>query len=762
MLSRFFIVILVSLLWIHSDLFAQSVIDGVLIQADSTEGFTETDEFVLKGNVQVAFQGQTLRCDEAHINLKTKTVEARGNVILNDAQIHLEADMVRLNYQTNTGVIENGFIQSGQLIIEGKRIHKTGDLVYVAEEAEFTSCATCPPGWSFYGKEVEAELGGYAKISWPVFKIANWSLLPLPWLMVPLKTERQSGLLVPSYEYTQRGRFALNQNYFWAISRSQDATIGLTYHELLGLKWASEYRYILSPDSKGHLRGAYLEDRIFSQDFLNGSNFGRWYLKYNHIFDLPDGFVQRVEVTDVSDLLYARDFPNDLQEWGDPALENRVSITKNQDNLHLSAEASIYKNLLNASAPLAKNSDAVHKIPELMVRTSDISFWDYGPTIRFDLNSTHFVRDTFSYDDLRLDAGNLREPLPAPGIPGEFVRDGSFDPATDLMRTGHRLDAQALIQAPFQAGRILQFSPSLMFREMQYQFEIDQDTSTQGFAPSAAQRYIQTDLTARTEMSYVFGNENEFANKYKHSLIPEVGYSHIPWIRRPDHPFFGDYRGQPFLRRDEPISDQDVNGINRLQFDYEDRIFDRELITLALTNRIVRKDFVGGDPYYHNLIFFQLSQNYDLNESRTDKPQPWSSVRGLLNVDTKYISADSTTSYNPYAKITNTATRLQIKPLEAYYFQISYSQNTLVNEDNEVRAETRTENIGLGVGLVSTYWDLVANLDYSRVTGQLQSWDYITRIKPPGNCWYIELMHRQILGGDVNLKANVSFNFGGN
>src|SRR5690606_10079707 len=145
----------------------------------------------------------------------------------------------RLNYQTNTGTIENGFIQSGQLVIEGKRIHKTGDKIYVAEEAEFTSCATCPPGWSFYGKEVEAELGGYAKIWRPVFKIGGWSVLPMPWLMVPLKTDRQSGLLEPSYEYTQRGRLALTESYFWAISRSQDATFTLTYHELLGLKWAS-------------------------------------------------------------------------------------------------------------------------------------------------------------------------------------------------------------------------------------------------------------------------------------------------------------------------------------------------------------------------------------------------------------------------------------------------------------------------------------------------------------------------------------------
>lgn len=739
-----------------------SLIDGILIQADTTEGYTEKDQFLLKGNVQVAFEGQALKCDEALVDVKNNIIEARGNVVLNDPQVHLEADFIRFNYKTNTGTIQNGFLQSGQLVIEGDVIEKTAEKVYVATNAEFTSCTTCPPGWSFSGREIEAELGGYAKIRRPIFKIAGWSLLPLPWMMVPLKTERQSGLLVPSYEYTQRGKLALSESFFWAISRSQDATFTLTYHELLGLKWASEYRYILSEGSEGNLRGAFLKDRLFSEEiqeeYNKSTNSDRWFVKYSHQYNLPENFVQRVDLTDISDLEYIRDFPNDLEEWGDPALENRISITKNYDWLHLSSEALIFKNLLR-EYPLADNSDAVHKMPEIQVRTTEIPLWDFGPSISFDLNSTHFVRDQFSYDDLSI---GEREPLPAgPDYPGEYVRDGEFNPGTDLLRTGHRLDMSSRIHSPFQLGDLFHFSPALTYREMQYQFQIEPDATNQSFSPTAAQRYLQADFSVRTEFSQVFGEENAFGERYKHSVTPEIGYSNIPWIRRPNHPFFGDFRGQPYVRSFEPISDQDLNGINKIQFDYDDRVFDRELVTLALTNQIIKKSFSGGEPSYKNLVFFNLNQSYDFNESRTEKPQPWSSVNGVLSVDTRYIYADSTTSYNPYARITNTSTRLQIKPEELHYFQISYSKTTLVNEDNEVLDETRTENIGLGLGMVSKYWDLAANVDYSKITGEIQSWDYITRIKPPGNCWYIELMHRQILGGDVNLKANVSFNFDG-
>lgn len=752
---------------------AQSVIDGMLIQADSTEGFTEQEQFALKGNVQVVFQGQSLSCDEAFIDMKTKMVTAKGNVVLNDPQVHLEADVVRMNYKTNTGEIENGFIQSGSLIIEGRKIKKTAEKTYVAVDAEFTSCATCPPGWSFSGKQIEAELGGYAKIRRPVFKIAGWSVLPLPWLLVPLKTDRQSGLLVPSYEYTQRGRLALTQSFFWAISRSQDATLSVTYHELLGLKWGGEYRYKLSEKSEGELRGAYIKDKLFSSDLSReyqgvSSDIGRWYLKYDHNYELPNGFVQRVNITDVSDLEYPRDFPYDLTDWGDPALENRVSITKNADWIHLSTEAMVFKNMLQ-SYPLADNSDAVHKMPEIQARTTELSLWDYGPVVNFDFNSTHFVRDGFSYDDLEIDntvgSPTFGQRRPRQDnfalFPGQYERDGTFNSDRDLVRTGHRMDMSSRVHAPFQLGSLLQVSPALTYREMQYQFQIEEGANNTDFASSAAQRYVQTDLSARTEFSHVFGAEGEFQEKYKHSISPEVSYSHIPWIRRPNHSFFGNYDGQRFNRSFEPISDQDLNGVNRVQFDYNDRVFDRELVNFSLANQIVKKTFLQGKPSYQNLLYFNISQFYDLNEKNSPQPQPWSDILGVFNLNTERFFADTYTSYNPYAQVTNTATRFQYKVTEIQYVQLSYSKTTLVDQDNKILPNTQTENVGLGVGLTTPYWDLLANLDYSRITGKLQSWNYITRFKPPGDCWYIEVLHQQILGGDVNLKANVSFSFGG-
>jgi len=745
-----------------------SLIDGILVRADATEGFTEKNRFILTGNVQVAYDGQSILCDKAIIDVENTTVEAIGNVVMDDPNTHLEADRVKLNYKTNRGEIDNGFIQSGQVVVEGLKMKKIGDQVYWAEDAEFTSCTTCPPGWSFSGKEIEAELGGYAKIKRPIFKLGGFPFLPLPWIMVPLKTERQSGFLVPSYEYSQRGHFALTGEYFWAISKSQDATLGLTYHELLGLKWQSEYRFVLSETSSGELHGSYINDRLFDSELKTaypGANSinSRWYYQYSHMMQLPNGFTQRIEYTDISDLDYLKDFPNDLEELGassgDSALENKVSISKNFEQFHMSAEALMFKNLVRAY-PLADNSDAVHKIPEIQIRSSEVSLWDSGPFVHLDVNSAHFVRDRYSYDDLKNNSGS-REPTAAPARYGEYVRDGQFDPTVDLLRTGHRLDVTSRLHYPFQVFKLFEVSPSVSVREMQYRFQVDEDVTAQGFSQTAAQRYIQTDLGVSTEINGFYGEDQSFAEKYKHTMIPKISYSNIPWIRRPDHLFFGQFEEQRFNTNYAPVSDQDLNGVNRLQFDYRDRVFDKDLVTFSFRNELTRKSFVNGDPQYTRLASLEVNQSYDINESRSPNSQAWSNIQSRLTLGLEHVALNADTSYNPYARLVNSTTILNLIPEPGNYFQISYAKETLVDENNNILSGAITENLGLGLGMSTPYWDLVVSMAYSKISREIQEWQYTSRFKPPGNCWYIDIFHRQALGGATNLKANIAFNFDG-
>ncbi|MCB0384091.1 MAG: LPS-assembly protein LptD, partial [Bdellovibrionales bacterium] len=388
---------------------AQTSLQGISINANKMSRDTSNNTIELSGNVQVVFQGQHLSCDRATINLKTREVEAEGNVVLQNPKVYSEGTRLKLNYDTNLGVLYQGFVKAGQVIFEGEVIEKTGEDEYVAEKAYYSACATCPPAWSFTGSKIKAEIGGYAYIDYPVLRIADVPIFILPWILVPLKSARQSGFLVPKFSFNDTGKLGFAISYFWAISRSQDATITLTKFEKRGLKPHLEYRYVLSENSTGSFRGSFFEDKVFERKVrtpaapddpqLVQQKHERWFFDYDHHFEMPEQITHRANLNMVSDIKYARDFPRDLDMDGEPALENRISVTKNHHNTHLSGEVDFYVNQL-IEDPLEENRSSVHRFPEVHFDLMDQQLGETPFYFGFDSHYVHFTRRHFAYDDV--------------------------------------------------------------------------------------------------------------------------------------------------------------------------------------------------------------------------------------------------------------------------------------------------------------------------------------------------------------------------
>ncbi len=242
------------------------------------------------------------------------------------------------------------------------------------------------------------------------------------------------------------------------------------------------------------------------------------------------------------------------------------------------------KNLLKYY-PLSDNDDAVHKIPEIRFSGRERRIGNSGPLVRWDVDYVNFARDSYSYDNLFPDPNSAHDignvvPLQGPLDPAtqRIVRTGVFNPATDKLRTGQRMDISPTVSYPFQLWRLFDVLPSVTYRETDYQFNIPVGAETAGYGSTAARRYVQTDIAAKTEFSSVYGdNKVEKGTTWKHSFQPELSYSDIPWIRNPNHPFFGNYTGLPYYRQWYPMSDADVVGQNGLQFDYDDRVYQHSL-----------------------------------------------------------------------------------------------------------------------------------------------------------------------------------------
>lgn len=742
---------------------AQSSFGGVTINGDNVSRDYDTKSVTVQGNVEITIGDQKLSCDRAVLNLEKKTVVASGNVLLQSPTTVIQATKIEYNYQTKTGQIENGVVQSGQIVFEGKKVERTGELTFIAKDARYTSCTTCPAAWSFSGKEINAEIGGYAFIKYPVLRVADFPVFILPRAIIPLKSERQTGLLVPSLELSSRSGTGIEQQFFWAIDKSRDATIGVTYYEKRGLKPHLEYRYMLDAESSGILQTSYVEDKVFSDDGISNSQartLDRSFVHYKHRYLLPDNIVHRAELNFASDLRYPRDFSEDLEGHGDPALENNVSFTQNTETQHRSIEAAYYVNLLEENAQ-ASNDRAVHRFPEINYNIAQQEIGKSGLFWKLDSNYVNFARRDFAFDDVSGTDSNRRI-LTDPTDPGYLL----YDPETDLLRTGHRLIIAPTLSYPFRIGSLFDIVPSVSYNETQYRFNATPDVGTCPVGlectQNAVRRYVQTDLAVRTKTQMVFGSDAPLAKRYKHEIVPEVIYSTIPWKDLPRHVFFGDFEDQPYSRRAEQVTNDDFFGSSKLQFDYRDRLFNKELATFVITNNLIQKYFVGDVPTYHKLLTFRLRQSYDFNEEGQADPQPWSPVNALLDLRGERFETHTVADYYTRSKVTNWSTRLRYKTQMKNYFEVTYTRERFVDEKNAPSGFTREiENYGLGVGQQAKYFGIYGRANFSNITKEFEGWEYIATLKPPGECWTIDFEQSESVSAETKTKFNLNFEFGG-
>jgi LPS-assembly protein len=756
-----------------------SKMQGLMISADTSYRDTENDTIELEGHVQIIYNSNHLIADKVKVNLKSKSLDAIGNVSITTEKANLFGQRITLDYETNTGLIYDGYVQSGSVLFEGVLLNKIGDSEYIAVDSRYTTCDNCPESWAFSGTRIRAELGGYAYIKNSVLRVGGVPIFWLPYLVVPLKSDRQSGLLPPDFERSDTGGLAIGQSAFWAINRSQDATLNVKNYELRGLKKSLNYRYILAQNAYGQFDGATIADRAFSNDDRvnkfrttkqKSENIDRWFVKYGHYYELPGNWVQRVQINNASDLQYPKDFPLETNNNGDPAMENRISFTKNSENHHLSMDSSYYINLLQ-SDPLASNSNSVHRWPEIRVANSMTRFEKSDFLYSYDFNLTHFARSDFGWDDLNQGyvKGSTDRRLSSTGDSTfcatadwekypecRYTRDGSYNPGTDLIRTGQRIDGKTSILRPFSVGR-LDFVPKLTYRETQYRFNVGED-------PTNIRRYIRTDLSARTSFSKIFP-EDKAGSSYKHEIVPEVTATTIPWINHPSHAFFGTEPASetPYFSQDN-ISDIDLNGPYGIQFDYNDRIVERKLVTFALTNKFVEKKTpANGIANYKQFINWRIAQSYDAYQAESDIPnkQPYSDIVSDLNVNMDQLQIYQRANYYPYQRVTNSSTRTRFLNYKGDFVELGYIVSYNIFPGQEVDSRTRKEETSFAVKKSIKYVDFVGRISYDfnppaesstrrRISPYISSYGYGAQLRMPGECWYFTLIQYKAAGGDNN------------
>lgn len=757
--------------------FSSSRIQGFTITSESLDRDLENDTVTLTGNVKIIYQNQYFEGENAFIDFRRKQATFTGKVKIQTPSYLIGGEKITLDYEANQGIIYVGYVQSNNIRFQGDLIEKMSDTEFYVSNADYTTCSNCPSTWSFEGSRIRAELGGYAYIKSSFLRVNDVPVFWLPYLVVPLKSERQSGMLTPEFGYVNNRQLFLSQDFFWAISRSQDATFTLKNYEHGGLKPMVEYRYVIKEDSFGQVKTSHIRDTVFSgderynafqPDGAKNRLFNRWSVKSYNQYSLDKENKFQLNLNLVSDLQYPKDFSEEFKNYSDPSLENRLTYSHFFEHSLISVDSSYYTNLLQGN-PLANNSSSVHRMPEIRFDSTYQKFDDSPFYYKVESSWTRFSRGK-AYDDIStyVNANNEAQNYVSntkndpsceknidPTNPNcQLAEDGVYNPEKDILRTGKRFLFKSSIRTEtYGVSDFMNFTPTLSYNEAHYLFDIDQDRS-------AERRYLQLDLNTRTKFYKIYDqNQSTTGFKYKNEIIPEIQYSWVPWMQDAKHSFFGNTTDpDASYSAQTNLSDNSVNTPGGVLFDYQDRVYDRHIIKFSLLDRLVRKKV--KDNLYKTLMSFRLTQSYDLYQSEhgLKKDQPLSDLSGTLTLDLDQVQSYTQVNYYPYLSATDTTTSLSYLNEKQQYFKIGWASKRT--------ADPKQDDFSFAIGFVSSYVNVLTGVVFDASEGRdsnsrLKKISLITQLKPPGECWAVNFYRDQKVGSEAEWHVNFDFSFDG-
>jgi LPS-assembly protein len=215
--------------------------------------------------------------DYVEYYIDTNRMVATGNVLLIETDHQIAADRADFNAKTRLGTFYNarGFATvapppggpptSGasepDVQFYGETLEKTSEDSYLISNGGFTSCVQANPRWEMTSGSIKLRVDHYALLRNMFIKVKGVPAIYLPLMYYPLSKEnRNTGFLMPSYGASSYKGQTISNSFFWAIDRSQDATILHDWFSKTGQAVAGEYRY-MSLGGTGTVRTDFLNEK---------------------------------------------------------------------------------------------------------------------------------------------------------------------------------------------------------------------------------------------------------------------------------------------------------------------------------------------------------------------------------------------------------------------------------------------------------------------------------------------------------------------
>ena len=751
---------------------------GQSIRILADKGYIRLQEDIREavGNVVITHQSMALYGEKATVSMETGEVTVVGNVRYVAPGMTLYGSELFHNFKDNTMVVKNARIMTDSFVVLGQTLSRQQDGDFFGEGAEYSTCQDCPESWAISGKEVRITVGEYIRIKHALIKVKGIVVMYIPYIMLPIKKERETGLLFPSFGYNIDEGARYQQPWFWAISDYNDLTLSPSVWGKRGFGNELQYRHVLGERKWFEINSLQVNDRIYEpykvdDDILTGDHYFRHFTEYEHHFNFGHNWNHHFYFNDAKEMDMIRDFDDFTAKriqgselGGGGHIDYRTSL------MNFGMESYFNRNML-VSEPRDFDNSYVQMLPKLSMSLTPQTllqtdyFFLNNITWGFDSDYTIFKQNHFNEGSFIRNAHRLNT---LPYINWELGSLGPFS-----FQTSAKYDHQ-YYNFPYQE-RERYFSKSGFIYESEVSFEL------QKIYGLAYKDYVSVEKV---------DIKSEKAKKTDNDLIGEIPAFEAHHAKDQVEVTRNSYRhSQIWKLKHYFMTDQQMQGSNKFleQIHHEDGLFDyvdsirdeqhefshatfrtqlpkKNTLELQLNNALIQKTPTIFDPLednrslrdnfsYSQISYFNVSQGYDLSLETEEKIEALTRLHleTGVNVNRTNVNLSDYYFYQNGGHILSFAVTNYYSLGDLGVVLTYDSFASPANQKVVFRGSIRP------IDLITFSWEYDYDIAEQKNVGN----SYNILYSPKNNCWMLNLRRSKTLI-DTKYSLNFLFNFNKN
>ena len=193
----------------------------------------------------IDYDGMQLKADDIRVDFDQQMLTAQlvldtsgqplGRPYFKEKDAEYMADTIFFNYRTKKGLISGVITKQGDGFLHGSKVKKVNDSIMYLNSGQYTTCNYSHPHFAINSSH--SKLIMHDKIlTGPAYVTIEDVPTPLvlPFAFFPMKQDRTSGLIMPSYGWmNNRGYYLKDGGYYFAMSDFFDLKVLLELYEAL-------------------------------------------------------------------------------------------------------------------------------------------------------------------------------------------------------------------------------------------------------------------------------------------------------------------------------------------------------------------------------------------------------------------------------------------------------------------------------------------------------------------------------------------------